>query len=67
MTLASDQRSVFTTPEFDRWWAARGSEVAAASGLDLSAARVLGWLAWRAGREHLSEATAHQRLQPVRR
>jgi hypothetical protein len=67
MTQTPDQRSVFTTPEFDRWWEARGSEVAATSGLELSAARALGWLAWRAGREQMSEATAHHRLQPVRR
>lgn len=67
MTQASGPKSVFTTPEFERWWEARGSEAAAAGGLEPAAARVLGWLAWRAGREHLSEATAHQRLQPVRR
>jgi hypothetical protein len=67
MTQVPGQKSVFTTPEFERWWEARGSGVAAASGLELPAARELGWLAWRAGREQLSEATAHQRLQPVRR
>jgi hypothetical protein len=58
---------VFTTPEFERWWDARGRAAAAEGGLDAAAARVLGWFAWRAGREHLSETTAHQRLQPARR
>jgi hypothetical protein len=67
MTHAPGQKSVYTTPEFDRWWAAKGSEVAAAAGLEASVARALSWGAWRAGREQLSEATAHQRLQPIRR
>jgi hypothetical protein len=59
--------SVFTTTEFDRWWEAQGLGAAVASGLDPSAARVLTWVAWRAGREQMSEATAHLRLQPSRR
>jgi hypothetical protein len=67
MTHAHGQRPVYTTPEFDRWWEARGREMAAAAGLDGSAARALGWNAWRAGREQMSEAAAHQRLQPIRR
>jgi hypothetical protein len=67
MTQAADRKSVFTTAEFDRWWAARGRDVAVAAGLDPSAARVVSWDAWRAGREQMSEATAHQRLQPSRR
>lgn len=67
MTHAPDRKSVFTTPEFDRWWDARGGDVAATSGLDLAAARAFGWYTWRAGREQMSEATAHLRLQPVRR
>lgn len=67
MTQAPGQKSVFTTTEFDRWWEARGSELAAASGIEPSAARAMTWVAWRAGREQMSEATAHQRLQPVRR
>lgn len=67
MTQAPARQSVFTTPEFERWWDARGRAVAAEGGLEPAAARALGWLAWRAGREHLNESTAHQRLQPVRR
>jgi hypothetical protein len=67
MTHAHGQKSVYTTPEFDRWWEAKGSAVAAAAGLEVSVARALGWDAWRAGREQMSEATAHQRLQPIRR
>jgi hypothetical protein len=67
MTQAPARRSVFTTPEFDRWWDAQGRVVAAEGGLEPASALVLGWLAWRAGREKMCEATAHQRLQPVRR
>ena len=67
MTLAPAPRTVFTTTEFERWWEAQGCVVAAEAGLDPSAARALGWIAWRAGREQMNEATAHQRLQPVRR
>lgn len=67
MTLAPAQRSVFTTTEFERWWDAQGRAVASGSGLEPSAARVLGWTAWRAGREQMNEATAHLRLQPVSR
>jgi hypothetical protein len=67
MTHTPVQRSVFTTVEFDRWREARGCEAAAVAGLDPSAARVVSWYAWRAGREQMSEATAHHRLQPVRR
>ncbi len=58
---------MFTTPEFDRWWDAQGRVEAAESGFDPSEARTLGWFAWRAGREQMSEATAHQRLQPALR
>jgi hypothetical protein len=67
MTHAHGQRSVYTTPEFDRWWEARGRDVAAAAGVEEAPARALSWSAWRAGREQLSEATTHQRLQPSRR
>ena len=35
--------------------------------LDPAAAKLLTWEAWRKGREHLSEATASQRLQPAPR
>jgi hypothetical protein len=66
MTHTAGRRSVFTTPEFDRWWEAQGLEVAAASGLEPSAARAVTWVAWRAGREQMSEATAYLRLQPSR-
>jgi hypothetical protein len=67
MTHTPGQKSVFTTPEFDRWWEAQGRDAAAVIGLDPSAARALTWAAWRAGREQMSEATAHLRLQPSRR
>jgi hypothetical protein len=67
MTHTPGRTSVFTTSEFDRWWEAQGRDVAAASGLEPSAARALTWIAWRAGREQMSEATAHLRLQPSRR
>ena len=66
MTRAPSQKSVFTTKEFDRWWEAQGCVVAASTGIEQSAARALSWDAWRAGREQMSEATAHQRLQPIR-
>jgi hypothetical protein len=67
MTHAPAQKSVFTTTEFDRWWDAQGRELAAAIGIEPMGARALSWHAWRAGREQMSEATAYQRLQPVRR
>ncbi len=67
MTHAHGQKPVYTTPEFDRWWEIKGRDTATAAGLDEAAARALSWSAWRAGREQLSEATAHQRLQPSRR
>lgn len=67
MTHAPSQRSVFTTVEFDRWWEGRGLVTAVAAGLEPSEAKALSWDAWRAGREQMSEATAHLRLQPVRR
>ena len=67
MTHAPTQKSVFTTTEFDRWWDDQGREVAAAIGLEPTAARALSWHAWRAGREQMREATAYQRLQPSRR
>jgi hypothetical protein len=67
MTHAHGQKSVYTTPEFDRWWEAKGRDVASAGGLEAPVARALSWDAWRAGREQMSEATAHQRLQPIRR
>jgi len=66
MTHAPVQKSVYTTTEFDRWWESRGRDVATAAGLEELVARALSWSAWRAGREQMSEATAHQRLQPIR-
>ena len=35
--------------------------------LDAGPAKRLAWEAWRKGREQMSEATAHLRLQPSRR
>jgi hypothetical protein len=67
MTNAPTQKSVFTTVEFDRWWDAQGCGLTAAMALEPTAARALSWHAWRAGREQMNEATAHQRLQPSRR
>jgi hypothetical protein len=65
MTQAPER--VFTTREFDGWWNVHGLPRAVRAGVDAEAARALAWAAWRAGREQFSEATAHQRLQPVRR
>jgi hypothetical protein len=55
MTPAAGPKSVFTTPEFERWWEARGSEVAAAGGLEPAAARVFVGLARVAGRARAPE------------
>lgn len=65
--MTAAPRSVYTTTEFERWWNVQGRVVAAESGLEPDAARALGWIAWRAGREQLNEAMAHHRLQPVLR
>jgi hypothetical protein len=67
MTQTSTQERLYTTVEFDRWWAAQGRTTALQNMLDPAAAKLLAWEAWRKGREHLSEATAHHRLQPARR
>jgi hypothetical protein len=67
MTQTYEQRPVYTTTEFDRWWTTQGQNVADTNGVEPSTARALTWLAWRAGREQLNESTAYQRLQPIRR
>jgi len=67
MTQSTSQVRLFTTIEFDRWWEAQGRTTALQNTLDPAAAKVLAWEAWRKGREHLSEATAAQRLQLARR
>ena len=67
MTQTSTQERPYTTVEFDRWWEAQGRTTALQNMLDPAFAKLLAWEAWRKGREHLSEATAHHRLQPARR
>ena len=67
MTQTSTQERLYTTVEFDRWWEAQDRATALQNLLDPAAAKLLAWEAWRKGREHLSEATAHHRLQPARR
>jgi len=67
MTQSSGREWLYTTSEFERWWEDHGRVKAVATGLDPDAAKPLVWEAWRKGREHLSEATAFQRLQPARR
>jgi len=61
------QERLYTTVEFDRWWEAQGRTTALRNMLDPDSAKLLAWEAWRKGREQLSEATAHHRLQPARR
>ena len=61
------QERLYTTSEFDRWWEAQGRTTALQNMLDADSAKLLAWEAWRKGREQLSEATAHHRLQPTRR
>jgi hypothetical protein len=67
MTQNTSRNRVFTTVEFDRWWESQGRPSAIQDMLDADSAKSLAWEAWRKGREHLSEATAHHRLQPARR
>ena len=67
MTQNPSQERLHTTVEFDRWWEARGQTTALQNMLDSASAKLLAWEAWRKGREQLSEATAHHRLQPARR
>ena len=67
MIQTSTQERLYTTVEFDRWWEAQGRTTALQNTLDPAASKLLAWEAWRKGREHLSEATAHHRLQPARR
>ena len=67
MTHAPAPRNVYTTTEFERWWKSQGHDIAVEAGLEASAARAVSWVAWRAGREQMREATAHERLLPVRR
>jgi len=67
MTQSSGREWLYTTSEFERWWEDHGRVKAVATELDPDAAKPLVWEAWRKGREHLSEATAFQRLQPARR
>jgi len=67
MTQGPRQERLYTTGEFDRWWEAQGRTTALQNMLDPDSAKLLAWEAWRKGREQLSEATAHHRLQPARR
>ena len=67
MRQAPNREWLYTTTEFERWWEARGLAEAVENGLDPESAKPLAWDAWRTGREHLSAATASQRLQPARR
>ena len=67
MTQTSTQERLYTTVEFDRWWETQGRATTLQNMLDPASAKLLAWEAWRKGREHLSEATAHHRLQPARR
>ena len=67
MTQLSSPERLHTTKEFDRWWETQGRAKALQINLDLAAAKLLAWEAWRKGREHMSEATASQRLQPAAR
>ena len=67
MTQLSSPERLFTTKEFERWWETQGRATALQTLLDPAAAKLLAWEAWRKGREQLSEATAHHRLQPARR
>jgi hypothetical protein len=66
MQLSSPER-LYTTKEFEYWWESQGRADALQTPLDTAAAKLLAWEAWRKGREQMSEATASQRLQPVRR
>ena len=66
MTQSSTQERLYTTVEFDRCWEAPGRTTALQNLLDPASAKLLAWEAWRKGREHLSEATAFQRLQRAR-
>ena len=67
MTQSTYEGRLHTTPEFDRWWEARCRDSDPRATLDHAGARRLAWDAWRKGREQMSEATAHLRLQPSRR
>jgi hypothetical protein len=60
------QRKATTMKEFEAWWQSKGQAQAIQMGLDPNTAKKVAWDAWRAGREQLYEATAHQRLQPCR-
>ncbi len=67
MTQLSGPERLYKTKEFERWWECQGRANALVAMLDPAAAKPLAWEAWRRGREHLSEATASQRLQLARR
>jgi len=67
MTQLSTPERLYTTKEFERWWESQGRSSALQTMLDLDAAKLLTWEAWRKGREYMSEATASQRLQLVRK
>lgn len=67
MVQQTNLERLYTTVEFDHWWEAQGRTTTLQNMLDPAAAKWLAWEAWRKGREHLSEATAHHRLQMVRR
>ena len=67
MTQSIGEGRLHTTPEFDRWWETRCRDTDFLATIDPASARRVAWEAWRKGRELLSEATAHLRLQPSRR
>ena len=67
MAQSSSPERLYTTKEFEYWWESQARGNALQTMLDPAAAKLLAWEAWRKGREHLSEATAHHRLQPARR
>ena len=66
MTPLSSPERLFRTKEFEKWWESQGRATALQAMPDPAAAKLLAWEAWRKGREHLSEATASQRLQVAR-
>ena len=67
MTRSCTPERLHTTKEFENWWENAGRVTAFQTLLDQASAKSLAWEAWRKGREHLSEASASQRLQPARR
>ena len=67
MTQLSSPERLYKTKEFEHWWESQGRATALQTKCDPVAAKVIAWEAWRKGREQMSEATAFQRFQPVRR